>query len=270
MNPLRYRGYYYDSDTNLYYLQSRYYDPNIGRFINADEPIIMYDNQSSILENNLYSYCENNPIMFVDPSGYYRAYIFSIPQFYNKSYMIQDRFKSYFKSLSCSIFTLNKAKTFTDKWNSIKSADVIVISAHSDPTTIFDNLSVSKVRKLKRIDCKVLLITGCNSGHQSFRWSNLAYEFSKKITGVVLASDGTVYSGEYPTFDSKSDEYFKFYLPTKNKKKVSRKHQGWILYQSFYSKDKKVCWTSCIRLGLKSITMPNILDYLKKKGYVKF
>ena len=37
VNPFRYRGYYYDNETGLYYLQSRYYDPNVGRFINADE-----------------------------------------------------------------------------------------------------------------------------------------------------------------------------------------------------------------------------------------
>ena len=65
-NPLRYRGYYYDSDTNLYYLHSRYYDANIGRFINADESIMLLSNVY-----NLYAYCENNPIMKSDISGYY-------------------------------------------------------------------------------------------------------------------------------------------------------------------------------------------------------
>ena len=69
INPLRYRGYYYDSDTDLYYLQSRYYDANTGRFINADEP-------EMILEGvyNLFSYCENNPVMYSDPYGYMFKY----------------------------------------------------------------------------------------------------------------------------------------------------------------------------------------------------
>ena len=64
-NPFRYRGYYYDTETSLYYLQSRYYDPEIGRFINADEPIYMGSNGYA-LGYNLFNYCINNPINFND------------------------------------------------------------------------------------------------------------------------------------------------------------------------------------------------------------
>ena len=66
VNPLRYRGYYYDSETGWYYLQSRYYDPAIGRFINADD-IVIADN--SLTGLNLFSYCENNPVSGYDPTG---------------------------------------------------------------------------------------------------------------------------------------------------------------------------------------------------------
>lgn len=66
INPLRYRGYYYDSETNLYYLQSRYYDPNIGRFINADE---YPSTGQGLLGNNMFAYCLNNPANFIDPEG---------------------------------------------------------------------------------------------------------------------------------------------------------------------------------------------------------
>ena len=63
-NPLRYRGYIYDTETGFYYLQSRYYDPVICRFINADGQL-----NGGILGNNLYSYCENDPVNYYDPNG---------------------------------------------------------------------------------------------------------------------------------------------------------------------------------------------------------
>ena len=68
-NPLRYRGYYYDSDTDLYYLQSRYYDSNIGRFINADIPEILFESEESMIQNNLFAYCFNNPLNYSDTKG---------------------------------------------------------------------------------------------------------------------------------------------------------------------------------------------------------
>ena len=67
LNPFRYRGYYYDKETKLYYLQSRYYDPEVGRFISQDS--LEYADPETINGLNLYAYCGNNPVMNVDPSG---------------------------------------------------------------------------------------------------------------------------------------------------------------------------------------------------------
>lgn len=72
INPFRYRGYYYDNETSLYYLQSRYYDPNTGRFVNSDEVVFGIINESSLL-TNLFTYCCNNSIMNSDMNGYYTA-----------------------------------------------------------------------------------------------------------------------------------------------------------------------------------------------------
>ena len=66
INPLRYRGYYYDNETGFYYLQSRYYDPANRRFINADG-LISFDCGFSGL--NMYSYCGNCPVACSDPNG---------------------------------------------------------------------------------------------------------------------------------------------------------------------------------------------------------
>ena len=66
INPLRYRGYYYDRETRLYYLQSRYYDFANCRFINADGQLSVVDFSAV----NLLAYCGNNPVNYIDPSGH--------------------------------------------------------------------------------------------------------------------------------------------------------------------------------------------------------
>ena len=66
INPLRYRGYYYDTETGFYYLQSRYYDPLICRFINADE---YASTGQGLVGYNMFAYCGNNPTMYYDESG---------------------------------------------------------------------------------------------------------------------------------------------------------------------------------------------------------
>ena len=67
-NPFKYRGYYYDQDLGLYYLQTRYYDPYVGRFISPDDVSYLGAN-GDLLSYNLYAYCSNNPVMYVDPTG---------------------------------------------------------------------------------------------------------------------------------------------------------------------------------------------------------
>ena len=66
INPLRYRGYYYDSDTEFYYLQSRYYDSEICRFINADSYIA---SSREFIGYNMFAYCNNSPITYLDEHG---------------------------------------------------------------------------------------------------------------------------------------------------------------------------------------------------------
>ena len=61
-------GYYYDTETGFYYLQTRYYDPTICRFINADNYELVSQLAGS-KELNMYAYCGNNPIMYTDPTG---------------------------------------------------------------------------------------------------------------------------------------------------------------------------------------------------------
>ena len=67
INPIRYRGYYYDTETGLYYLRARYYDPETGRFISQDD--VSYLTPTHLSGLNLYAYCNDNPILYTDPSG---------------------------------------------------------------------------------------------------------------------------------------------------------------------------------------------------------
>ena len=71
--PFRYRGYVYDQETGFYYLNSRYYDPSMHRFINADNAISGIS--GNIKGNNLYAYCFNNPIMYSDHNGNWPEWI---------------------------------------------------------------------------------------------------------------------------------------------------------------------------------------------------
>ena len=67
-NPFRYRGYYYDTETDLYYLNSRYYDPAVGRFLNADG-VDFLGTDEGLLSYNLFAYCLNDPVNRTDDSG---------------------------------------------------------------------------------------------------------------------------------------------------------------------------------------------------------
>lgn len=79
LNPMRYRGYYFDVETGFYLLHSRYYDPKTGRFINTDEPeILEYAEWNDTKQGiNLFSYCFNNPVNYSDFLGYWPGDLFT-------------------------------------------------------------------------------------------------------------------------------------------------------------------------------------------------
>ena len=78
LNPLRYRGYVYDIETNLYYLQSRYYNPAWGRFISADSLDVLTATPMGLTDKNLFAYCDNNPILREDCDGAFWDTVFDI------------------------------------------------------------------------------------------------------------------------------------------------------------------------------------------------
>ena len=99
INPFRYRGYYYDAEIGMYYLQSRYYDPNMGRFINVDSTAFLGVDGSS-LGYNLFAYCSNNSIQRSDfmgqnHLGYANAVTASVAQLFKAHWTIANRNYAY-------------------------------------------------------------------------------------------------------------------------------------------------------------------------------
>ena len=69
LNPFRYRGYYYDKETGMYYLKNRYYDPELRRFISSDAVTTLAASTETLHNRNLYTYCNQNPITRSDSNG---------------------------------------------------------------------------------------------------------------------------------------------------------------------------------------------------------
>ena len=72
-NPFRYRGYYYNTETGLYYLESRYYNPELGRMMSVDSLSVLGMSKTTLNDKNLYNYCDGNPVGRVDESGNFWA-----------------------------------------------------------------------------------------------------------------------------------------------------------------------------------------------------
>jgi len=112
-NPYRYRGYRYDTETGLYYLNSRYYNPEWGRFLNIDA---IGGNIGALLSHNIFAYCSNNTITAKDPSGFrpVPAYVEETEATRKASYKAMNKYyasKSSSSSSSSSNFSYKGSAT---------------------------------------------------------------------------------------------------------------------------------------------------------------
>lgn len=101
INPIRYKGYYYD-EVGLYYLQSRYYMPEWYRFINSDLPTIAQEHKDEPNGLNLFAYCCNDPVNNSDPTGYYNGY--NAMNYAIKYYKIPNPKYHYYNHGDCANF----------------------------------------------------------------------------------------------------------------------------------------------------------------------
>lgn len=109
-NPFRYRGYYYDADLEFYYLQTRYYDSAVGRFINADTFV---STGQGLTACNMFAYCGNNPVNYVDPTGEF-GFLAALGGFLIGSAV------QYFSDVVCNIFEGKKG------WDILKPSSSVV------------------------------------------------------------------------------------------------------------------------------------------------
>ena len=155
-NPLRYRGYVYDTETEQYYLNSRYYNPEWGRFINADD-IAFCGAPGSITNYNLYTYCQNNPINYYDSTGYLAASVMRLTQAFSISALFSAYASGLYTAFSATLAKISlyvtgvllpkiTAMFWWQPWaiaGIVSAAVVIVITA----VTVYTNTQVAKINE---------------------------------------------------------------------------------------------------------------------------
>ena len=246
INPYRYRGYYYDIETGLYYLQSRYYDPNIGRFINADDPNYIVETR------NLYAYCNNSSVNNVDYLGYCSdpssileqaivnktdVKIVKVPSVCESVELYFSDFEDIGYSASKITIEEGSESQFLLAWYSIRSSGcgVAIIDCHGAPgyinnSSISCGMTLDSIATLPFANLSLLIILGCNCGHYDHFDSNVGHAFKQKVSCPVICSDGSVVTQEYyPTkFESfDSDTWSGFCNRIIPKRKDNK---GWMIY----------------------------------------
>ena len=224
---------------HMYYLQSRYYDPIIGRFINPDNTQFLNISDTVIILN-LFTYCENDSINYIDVLGERRkpklkksksnpthfGTIISLSTFLFEceSTLLQAYFSRAGVSTQIATIKEDDAGSLRSAWNNLKDKDLVIINCHGSPLAI-NKLSLKAISKLNYMNIKLLIILACNAGHLDHKRDNVGYAFSKKISGQVLCCDGTVWVIDPPQYHSIGNGAWKSYVYPK-----ARKHRGWVVY----------------------------------------
>lgn len=273
VNPIRYKSYYYDSETGFYYLRSRYYDPQVRRFINMDDvTMLQYKN----IDVNLYAYCYGDPINISDPNGMagIKAAVFSIEDFSDKTDILCLNIYQYTKGTATIYYDKmnndykEKRDKFVQWWNKLNGINIVFLAMHGNPTSVsfqkkgdalVDEMRAGFMGDMKTVDVDVLVLLGCNCGHIDF-WTDgdfsIARFFASRISGVVIASDGTVYpqvyvGGEIVMFNSKKDSIFDRFAGR------DRDNLGWIVFD--VDRDEN------ITLNIKSLAVTHVFQVYQSR-----
>ncbi len=227
LSPFAYRGYCYDNDIKMYYLQSRYYDPKICRFINADSSEYL-GATGTVLSCNLFAYCENDPVNYNDETGcaknhgkYHYFFVYSRK---GSDFKRQAKWMANYayKNKKVKFIYIEKVTDFIKEWNKLPSKRIIDVHlflhgyrgslCFKDGELIYDKALKSKnnhyFSELKKINPtgKVYLYScngGTNYSSNPKKTNSVAQQLAKKVdTHVVRAAvDDSV-------------NYFRWYAPT--------------------------------------------------------
>ena len=260
-NPIRYRGYYYDNETGFYYLETRYYDPQVKRFLSYDDIESFFYGDEEDMES-LFVYCGNNPVLLSDHSGQASCLneVWTIDEFRVESERIKRELNTYLlgkgNSVNTSVNSMPNVQTFVSEWNSMSNRTVVVINTHGSYDTIKtdggrigirDVLGLDGLPGLQRKTITLLWILACSCGHYDSSDNNIARAFARKTTGLVVASDGIV------------DRTVLSYLGESIAFKVYTGSIGWVTYKSSnYGSSVYV-----YKLGTKTLSLKEVLQLVQ-------
>ena len=260
-NPIRYRGYYFDNETGFYYLETRYYDPQVKRFLSYDDIESFFYGDEEDMES-LFVYCGNNPVLLSDHSGQASCLneVWTIDEFRVESERIKRELNTYLlgkgNSVNTSVNSMPNVQTFVSEWNSMSNRTVVVINTHGSYDTIKtdggrigirDVLGLEGLPGLQRKTITLLWILACSCGHYDSSDNNIARAFARKTTGLVVASDGIV------------DRTVLSYLGGSIAFKVYTGSIGWVTYKSSnYGSSVYV-----YKLGKKKLSLKEVLQLVQ-------
>ncbi len=228
VNPIRYRGYYYDTETGFYYLQSRYYDPAISRFINADGLL----DTDYFLGCNTFAYCGNNPVIYTDSTGYGRTYVIYYDNV-GTGFYDQAMNSPYYDSKNKDVYMIDvtTGEDFVNAWNGMQGTiDNVYLYLHGGKGALYfkgESLRFSGNANFNNLESKDVekrvYLFSCKGGAGE-EGNNVAWMFSKLTSAPVIACTGSV---------SFSKLFGKYY---------ARKALDWGIMKTFYYQKKYIFW----------------------------
>lgn len=243
-NPWRYCSEYWDDETGTYYLRARYYSPITGLYISED-PICA--------GLNWYTYCDNNPILFIDPWGLDCYIFYDASDYESTAKAFQKVLLNFFDTSKKHVILIpvNTADELVTGWNKmgknasgdVVSIDAVIMIIHANPFVMGTGkgkneeifLQYDEFDVLESKNVGSLILISCFAGHLDYSESNIAYQFADKtMGGPVMACDGApsipglfASSLKIGSTDNDSFKYWRDYINPNS----TRKQQGWIIYQ---------------------------------------